>query len=111
VLGWPCHTGHQVVFNLQGTKAPSLLALTDQEEHERLRTHMNAFFNPGNVGAVYSALRDAVLSMANGISAESAESAGGFVKVDAQNLSHHLVNTVVMKVWLQTHQSWLPNDH
>ena len=62
-----------------------------------MRLHMNAFFNPGNVEAVYTTLRNAVLGMSEAISAEGSDTAG-WRSVDATTTAHDLINTVVKDV-------------
>ena len=81
---------------LQGNSEPSLLQLASQDEHARLRKHMQSFFTQENVDAVYTTLRDTVLTTCKKVAAEAGPD--GFAAVDAETVAHKLIEDVVMKV-------------
>jgi hypothetical protein len=100
---------------VQGSSERSLLQEPDREEHSRLRKHMNAFFTPDNVEAVYTTLRGNALRMAQDLSQEGRggwaaegvkngkngpDSEAPGVAVDAWHFSHELINRVVMQALL-----------
>ena len=59
---------------------------------------MNAFFNPENVDSVFVVLRDAVQEQVRLIDRRFRGGGGTAAAVDATELGHALINTVVMKV-------------
>ena len=88
---------------LQGMSTASLLQLGDQDEHTRLRAHLNAFFTQENVESVYRTLRDAVVERTRAVAEHAqavAADAGSTerVPIDAFAFASELINEVVMKV-------------
>lgn len=93
--------------DVQGTNTGSLLQLGDEMEHVRLRAHLNAFFTPDNVDAVYSLLRSTAVARAAALSDLRSAKVGVEVatgrsaheiKVDGFAFARSLISEVVMQV-------------